>query len=60
MTGNGKIAIGWVLQLVALVSACLVAYGLARADIAVLQTKQGETERRLERIELKIDQLLAR
>ena len=57
---NGKIALSWVLQLAAWGSAALLAYGMAQADIAVLQSKQNENERRLERIEMKVDELLRR
>jgi hypothetical protein len=54
------IAVQWVVQIVGWLTAMLMAYGMARSDIAVLQTKQIETDRRLERIELKIDTLLLR
>jgi len=51
---------GWLMQIGGWSIAALLAYGAARSDIAVLQSRQGETERRLESIERKVDQLLAR
>ena len=50
----------WMVQIVCWTVAMLMAYGMARVDIAALQVKQGETDRRLERIEMKLDQLLSR
>lgn len=58
--GNGKIPITWAVQVLGWVTAMLLAYGMARADIASLQTDQRNTDRRLERIEAKVDELLKR
>ena len=57
---NGRVPITWMVQIVCWTVAMLMAYGMARVDIAALQVKQGETDRRLERIEMKLDQLLSR
>ena len=58
---NGRLNIpAWVMQLFGMVIAGLLAYGAARSDIAVLQTRQNEVDRRLQGIEEKIDKLLAR
>lgn len=45
--------VGWALTLMA-------AWGMVSSRIAVVETKQGENERRLQRIEQKIDDLLRR
>jgi hypothetical protein len=58
--GEERITINWLFQIVAWVAAAVVAYGMARSDIAVLQAQQSDDRRRMERIELKIDQLLDR
>lgn len=36
----------------------IVTYGAVNARVSVVESKQGESERRLERIENKVDQLL--
>ena len=62
MTSNGRWRIepGLAIQILAWVLAAATAYGLARIDIAVLQSRQVDTDRRLERIEQKLDELLRR
>ena len=57
---NSRVPITWVVQIIGWTVAMLMAYGMTRVDIAALQVKQGETDRRLERIEMKLDQLLSR
>lgn len=58
---NGKLNIpSWIFQIIGWGMAAMIAYGAARSDIAVLQSRQSENERRLERIEQKVDQLLSR
>lgn len=60
--GNGriKIAPGTLLQLLGIVVAALVTYGMVTARIAVLESKQGYSDERLRRIEEKVDLLLRR
>lgn len=58
--GNGRIPLTWAVQAAGWLTAMLVAYGMARADIAGLQADQRNTEQRLQRIEQKVDVLLER
>lgn len=58
---NGKLNIpSWIFQIIGWGLAAMIAYGAARSDIAVLQQRVNDADRRLERIEQKVDQLLAR
>lgn len=56
--GNGRIRIDWFLQIVAWVVGLMVAYGAMSARVAVVESKQIDGERRMERMESKIDRLL--
>jgi hypothetical protein len=58
--GNGKLRIepGLLLQIVAYVVGLAVAYGAMSARVAVVESKQIDGDRRMERMEQKIDRLL--
>lgn len=47
-----------VVQIVGWIAMALITYGMINARVAVVESKQGETERRLMRIEDKLDLLL--
>lgn len=49
----GVTVIGWVVSL-------MLAWNMVNSRVAVMESKQHETDRRLERIELKVDELLKR
>lgn len=60
--GNGRIRIdpGVAIQVLAWIVAAVVTYGAINARVAVVESKQNDSERRMERIENKIDDLLRR
>lgn len=49
-----------VAQFVVWLAMALLTYGAINARISVVETKQGESERRMERIENKLDRVLDR
>jgi len=58
--GNGRIRVDptLLLQVVAWLIVAVATYGAISSRVAVVETKQSETDRRLERIEQKLDDLL--
>lgn len=47
-------------QIVAWIVAALLTYGAMSSRLAVVETRQGESDRRMERIENKLDVLIQR
>jgi hypothetical protein len=62
MNSNGRIRIDPMVafQVIAWIVAALVTYGAINARVSVVESRQGESDRRLQRIEDKVDQLLQR
>jgi len=58
--GTLRISVKVALQVVAYIVAVLLAYAAVSTDIAVLKNEINTTEKRLERIENKVDRLLER
>lgn len=57
--GNGKFKLT-VERVVTVIVAVLLTYAVITSRVAVLESQQNTTEQRLQRIELKVDQLLQR
>lgn len=57
---SSRLRVEWslVVQIIAWVAGAVLTYGVISGRVAVLESRQGEVERRLDRIELKIDRVL--
>ncbi len=60
VTESTKVSLPVLAQIVAWVVAMMLIYAVVNARVSVVESKQGETERRLNSIESKIDVLLSR
>lgn len=47
-------------QIVAWIVAALLTYGAMSSRLAVVETRQGESDRRMERVEQKLDRIIER
>ena len=59
--GNGKLRIDptVALQMIAWIIAAVFTYGAISSRVAVVESKQSDTDRRMERIEDKVDHILS-
>lgn len=59
-SGGFRLDASVIMQIIGWMAAVLLTYGAVNARISVVESKQVESERRMQRIESKVDQLLDR
>lgn len=60
LSGDTTLSASLVMSIVVWIIGALLTYGVVSSRIAVIEAKQTESDRRLERIELKLDRALER